>query len=245
VPRCPSSSCRTADRNDQSGATVEVEAGEAAEFQWNDLIGFYPAGSNARIVANCARSLQVLWQRDSLCWNVLEQVTRSARNTHSLEPFRDSLIAINGKFIADELEGGAPDSLLIEGLTTAIAVKIERHFSEDSVRVDAGFLSHQRVRRITEFVEAHLGDQVTLDAVAKVACLSPYHLSRSFKHATGIGLHRYVVLRRIARAKEFMLRTKLPLAEIAMAVGFETQAAFSTRFRRETGVTPMRFREHS
>jgi len=229
----------------QRKVTVQVESGKARQFQWNDSIGFYPADSKTRIVTSSAKSLQILWQRDSSCWNTIDGIARGADHLDPLLPFRDPLIASNARAIAEEIEGGVPDRLLIESLTTAIAVKIQRHFSGDAAATDTSALSRQRLRRIAEYVEAHLGDHLSLDEMASVACLSPHHLSRSFKHATGIGLHRYVVLRRIARAKELMLQTDLPLVEVAAAVGFETQAAFSTRFHRETGLPPLRFRRRA
>jgi len=227
---------------DQRNVTIQTESGRTRQFQWNDSVGFYPADSKTRIITSPAKTLQVLWRRDSPCWNAVGDAARRTSDPDPLLPFRDPLIAMNGRAIAEEIEAATPDRLFIEGLATAIAVKIQRHFSSGVAVPDATGLSRQRLRRIAEYVEAHLGDNLSLDEIASVACLSPYHLSRSFKHATGTGLHRYVVLRRIAKAKELMLQTDLPLADIASAVGFETQAAFATRFRLETGLPPLRFR---
>jgi AraC family transcriptional regulator len=75
-----------------------------------------------------------------------------------------------------------------------------------------------------------------------VACLSPYHFSRSFKQAIGVGPQRYVVQRRLERAKTLMRRTNQPLAEIAQQVGFADQSHLTSIFRRETGLTPGRYR---
>ena len=78
--------------------------------------------------------------------------------------------------------------------------------------------------------------------LAEVACLSPYHFSRSFKQAVGVGPQRYVMQRRIDRAKTLMRRTKQPLAMIAQEAGFSDQSHLTSIFRRETGVTPGRYR---
>ena len=93
-----------------------------------------------------------------------------------------------------------------------------------------------------DYIEAHLDDRLTLTELAGVACLSAYHFSRSFKQATGVGLHHYVMQRRLERAKALMRRTDQPLALIALEAGFSDQSHFATLFRRETGVTPGQFR---
>jgi len=98
------------------------------------------------------------------------------------------------------------------------------------------------LKRVYDYIEAHLDDRLTLSDLAAVACLSPYHFSRSFKQALGIGPQRYVTQRRLERAKTLMRRTNQPLARIAQEVGFSDQSHLTSVFRREIGVTPGHFR---
>jgi AraC family transcriptional regulator len=95
---------------------------------------------------------------------------------------------------------------------------------------------------VRDYIETHLGDRLTLTDLAGIACLSPYHFSRSFKLALGIGFQRYVRQRRLKRAKTLMRRTNRPLAWVAQEAGFADQSHLTSVFRRETGVTPGQFR---
>jgi AraC family transcriptional regulator len=103
-------------------------------------------------------------------------------------------------------------------------------------------LSPQRLQRVRDYVEAHLDEDLSLTVLADIACLSPYHFSRSFKQATGVGPQRYVIQRRLERAKTLMRRTSRPLAFIAQEAGFADQSHLTSIFHREMGVTPGRFR---
>jgi AraC family transcriptional regulator len=97
------------------------------------------------------------------------------------------------------------------------------------------------LRRVQEYVEAHLEQDLTIEALAAVAGLSPYHFARAFKRSTGSGPHRNVLRRRIERAKRLLAAGKIPLSDVARACGFGSQSHFSTRFREVTGVTPRQF----
>ena len=76
-----------------------------------------------------------------------------------------------------------------------------------------------RGERVQDYIEAHLDDRLTLADLAGVACLSPYHFSRSFKLAVGVGPQRYVIQRRLDRAKTLLRRSHKPLALIAQEAG--------------------------
>ena len=105
-----------------------------------------------------------------------------------------------------------------------------------------GGLSAGALRRVAEFVESHLGDNLSLDALAAEARLSLYHFARAFRQSTGVSPHRYVLEQRVRRAQQLLEQTDLPLASIARAVGFSDQGHFSRQFRGVVGTTPSNHR---
>ena len=99
-----------------------------------------------------------------------------------------------------------------------------------------------RLRRVTEYIQHNLEKGLTLEELAAVVCMSPFHFARLFKGSTGVPPHRFVVRQRIARARACRERRELSIAQISRLVGFRTASHFTTVFRRLAGVTPRRYR---
>jgi AraC family transcriptional regulator len=122
------------------------------------------------------------------------------------------------------------------------------HVANDNFRLhrparrSAG-LDLPRLQRVLVHIEAQVAAPISLDDLARVACLSPFHFSRLFLRSTGLTPHRYVVDRRIALAKPLILKRAASLAQIALDTGFGSQASFSRAFRRTTGLSPNGFRD--
>ena len=156
----------------------------------------------------------------------------------------DPLISQIALTIGNEIEGEYPDHVLADALNTALAVQVTRLCTDPAAIAlePSNGLSRERLRRVYDYIEVHLDDRLTLTDLARVACLSPYHFSRSFKQAVGVGPQRYVMRRRVERAKALMRLTDQSLAIIAQEVGFADQSHLISVFRREIGVTPGHFR---
>ena len=197
---------------------------------WSDLSG--------------GRFIQILQSREIYDNLASELVRGGTVNIEPRDAFSDPLISQLGITIAHEINGGFVDGILADALSTALAVQVTRRFADRSKLIlePSNGLSRERLKRVRNYIEAHLDDRLTLTDLAGVACLSPYHFSRSFKQAIGVGPQRYVIQRRLKRAKGLMRRTNQPLAEIAQRVGFADQSHLTSIFRRETGVTPGRYR---
>jgi AraC family transcriptional regulator len=104
-----------------------------------------------------------------------------------------------------------------------------------------GGLSPHILRRIDEWIEAHLDEAIRLSDFAALAALSPFHLHRMFRASRGIPLHAWITERRIDRAKS-LLRGTDPVLEVALACGFSSQSHFTRTFKSGTGTTPAAWR---
>jgi AraC family transcriptional regulator len=154
---------------------------------------------------------------------------------------RDVLLALDREL----REGGPGGRLLAESLGNVLAVQLLRHFSATGTADPrpGGGLSKPRLRAVIEYIHEHLDAELSLDHLAAVARMSPYHFARLFKNSTGLPPHQYVIARRVERAKELLRdRDPLPLAEVAIETGFSSQSHFTRHFKRCVGVTPRRFR---
>jgi AraC family transcriptional regulator len=103
-------------------------------------------------------------------------------------------------------------------------------------------LATHTLRRLSDYVESGLDDDLDVPAMAEVAGLSPAHFARAFAITVGMTPFRYVMTRRLARARELLERTRRSVLDIALDVGFKTPSHFSSRFRREFGLTPRELR---
>jgi AraC-like DNA-binding protein len=105
-----------------------------------------------------------------------------------------------------------------------------------------GGLSPAAMRRVREYVDAHLGVSIDLATLAGVVRVSIHHFARGFKQSAGVTPHHYLTRKRVERAQDLLARTELSLSEIALAVGFSDQSHLARHFRQMLGVTPGQFR---
>ena len=219
----------------EQGQTRQMSAAAAGSAT------FYPSGLYVRVVHPAARFVQVIWDTD-LYSALLPELGAAVSGFEFLYALQDPLVGQIVTTLAQEIEGGLADRLLVESLGTALCISLARRFVGRLLLPTSKGLSSERLQRVRDYVEAHLDEDLSLTLLAGIACLSPYHFSRSFKEATGVGPQRFVIQRRLERAKALIRRTNQPLASIAQEVGFTDQSHLSSIFRREMGLTPGRFR---
>jgi AraC family transcriptional regulator len=163
---------------------------------------------------------------------------------------RDPQVEQVGKSLLSELEdGGLMGDLYAQSLTNVLMIHLLRHHSSlgrrDARKIEReykGALSKRALRSVTDYVGDNLVHDLTLEELAGIAHMSPYHFSRLFKRSTGLSPHQYVVRKRVERAKELLTNTDLSLHEVALSVGFADQSHLSRYTKRLLGVSPKSLR---
>jgi len=134
---------------------------------------------------------------------------------------------------------------------STLAHRLARHMLAQYCHVrpvaerERGHLDRVTVDRVTEFVDAGLAGPLTLDGLAAVASLSPFHFARAFKATTGLAPHQFVMARRVHRATTLLLGSSGSVTDIARAVGLSNASHFRRVFRRHMGVLPGDLRQNS
>lgn len=127
---------------------------------------------------------------------------------------------------------------LLACLSQLVARHAERHRLPPEPKRDG-----RRVQQVRAYLDAHLAETVTLENLAQLVDLSPYHLHRLFRQEVGLPLHQYQISARVAQAKRLLLQG-LPLKRVAEDAGFADQSHFTRQFKRLMQVTPGRYQIH-
>ncbi len=158
---------------------------------------------------------------------------------------REPLIErIGREMLAEMQEKQHLSRLRVDALGHDLAIQLLRRWSNLAGTraldraLEHGKLAPWQVKRAVDFLMSRLEDDVSMEELAASVRLSPFHFARSFKRSTGLPPQRYLMERRVERARELLAGTNMALAEIALACGFAGQSHFTTAFKRHTGLTP-------
>lgn len=143
-----------------------------------------------------------------------------------------------------ELEMGSPSGeLFLDGLAQSAAARLAAGHSSVAVEERRyGGLDGRRLKRILEFIEANLSEELSLSRLAAVAEMSTSHFRAGFRDSVGAPVHQYVIERRVERAKSLLMREEQTIAEIALAAGFTHQSHLARHMQRATGFSPLEMR---
>lgn len=131
----------------------------------------------------------------------------------------------------------AGDALAFDGALLDLLQRLRPHARSGR---PAEAPARQRFGAVIDYLQAHLAEPLTLEALAAVAGLSPFHFQRSFKAAHGATPHQMLMALRLLQAKQRLARGHKP-ADVAAAVGLADQAHLTRAFQRRYGVTPARY----
>jgi AraC family transcriptional regulator len=140
---------------------------------------------------------------------------------------------------AEHADGCPSGQLFTDSLATAVAARLlHLQSSAATPRAPGRALPPGRLRTVLEYIDAHLDHDLALDELAAVAGYSVSHFKPLFKAAVGVPVHRYVIERRVARARELLLAGRHTIVQVAIETGFTHQSHLARCMRRVLGVSP-------
>jgi len=200
--------------------------------------GTMPAGS--LYVTAPSQPLGAQFQSPSAFLHVhisTDHLPAHADGLNDLVLLRDPLAAELAKALIEH--GDAADLQFTRCIGQTLAMHLTRI---ELPRVKVNALPKWRLRRVEQYIAEHFDRCISLSELANVAGLSRMHFAAQFRAATGYRPREYLLTQRVEHAKALLATTERPLAEIALVVGFSTQAHFSTVFKRISGQSPARWR---
>ena len=213
---------------------------------------------NALLNARCLRAELAQQEEDGACLRVADATgdVEGARSVPAAGKPEDPVIkrlsdALAATELADDRHTGiCADALRLAIVTRLLGLQSETQPSlERTEKANEGCAERQmralqkwRLKRVVEYVDHHLSGKITLLDLAAVAGLSRMHFASQFRAATGFRPHEYLLRRRIQHAEDLLRQSTMTLVEIALTVGFQTQAHFTTVFKRFVGDTPYQWR---
>jgi AraC family transcriptional regulator len=146
-----------------------------------------------------------------------------------------------GEALTRELDHpGLASGLYAESLEMGLIVQLLRRYSHAGAQEppSRGKLPASRLRAARDFIHQNLDRDISLLTLADAVGMSPYHFAKLFKRSTGRSPHRYVLEQRVEKARRLLEKGNVPIAAVALSVGFCSQSHLTEVFRRLVGVTP-------
>lgn len=186
-------------------------------------------------------------ESDLIALRLPRSLVRLAAEGMGLDPERASIVPrCHGRdeqiehiawALAAEHRASSPNGVIYrESLGMALAVHLLTRYPATSKLPAA--LSRSQLARLTDYIEAHLAEDVSLLQLARVSALSASHLRTLFKRSLGVPVHEYIIQRRVERARHLLVRGDVPASQVALESGFSHQSHMARCMRRILGITP-------
>jgi AraC family transcriptional regulator len=149
--------------------------------------------------------------------------------------------------LAREVEQpGLMTGIYAESLVLQVLIEVIRHHAgRGAATRREGAIASRRLQRVTDYIEAHLDEDLSVVALAAEAGLRPAQFTHQFRRFTDFSPHQYVLRRRLERAAQLLGRRSQSIADVALAVGFCSQSHLTAAFRRVYGTSPGAYRDES
>ncbi|MFW2491625.1 AraC family transcriptional regulator [Clostridium chromiireducens] len=137
---------------------------------------------------------------------------------------------------------GSGKDLLYRAYIIELIIQLNNLVLNDKSDLDIDIMKSSLIDGIVEYINNHLTEEITIDALSKEFFLSKFHLSREFKKYTGTTIHRYIVQKKLIEAKELILK-QYPINSVYKQSGFGDYTNFFRAFKNEYGISPKQFYE--
>jgi AraC family transcriptional regulator len=186
--------------------------------------------------------------QDSFLRQVAEQTLEQNGDLIELVPAfqtRDPQIEAVATLLLTELHQESFGSQLYgESLANVLAVHLLRHHATTRAPLPAyeGGLPQHQLLQVLDYLDVHLGQEITLAELAELVGISQFHFGRLFKQSLGLSPYQYLLQQRVERAKTLLKHTDKPIVAIALECGFNSHSHLGRKFRQLTGMTPKAYR---
>ncbi len=102
-----------------------------------------------------------------------------------------------------------------------------------------------RLQKVLSYIGEHPGEDLSIKMLAHLAGVSQTHFRQMFQEATGQPAHRYVLAKRLEKARKLLAGSSMPVAAVAVACGFSSQSHLTVRFNAAYAITPAAYRKHA
>jgi AraC family transcriptional regulator len=186
----------------------------------------------------------------SLCPIIFRESSQDLMKSHSHELIpqfiaNDQLIYQMSLSLNADIKVGFPTGQFYgEAIMTMLVARLLQSHSNiifQTKNIKNG-LSRHNLRRVLEFIDSNISEELNLKEISNVSGLSPFYFLRCFKESMNVTPHQYIVKTRIERAKLMLRSNEIPISEISLNCGFLCQSHFTNAFRKFTNTTPLKYR---
>jgi len=188
----------------------------------------------------CRGARRIIVDLDAMPWGGTEVLDGLQQDLH----VHDEGLARLLRAMVHEVADGCPQgALYAETLSAGLLLRLARVQGRE--RRERRLLTAAQLRRVDDCIAAAAGASPSLAELAAAAGLSRAQFVRLFRRSTGRSPHRYVLERRLERARDLVLHSHQPLADVASELGFSSQSHLSGAFQRAFGCAPGQARRQS